>query len=224
VGGTLPLSCEPRDERRVRNASLVFAPTGERVARYDKIHLFRFNDGERQYDEAAVLAAGSRPVVFELPSRDGHAWRVGLSVCYDLRFPELYRAYAAQGADLLLVPSAFTHVTGRAHWELLLRARGRKPGAVVPPPRAACTRTAGAPGATPWWSMPGARCWPSGPRARAWCWPSWTPPRCAPGASNCRHWSTGGCEPRTPGAARARGGGACWRCGGAGGCGWRWCW
>jgi nitrilase len=131
VGGTLPLSCEPRDERRVRNASLVFAPTGERVARYDKIHLFRFNDGERQYDEAAVLAAGSRPVVFELPSRDGHAWRVGLSVCYDLRFPELYRAYAAQGADLLLVPSAFTHVTGQAHWELLLRARGRKPGAVV---------------------------------------------------------------------------------------------
>jgi len=123
VGGTLPLSCEPRDERRVRNASLVFAPTGERVAHYDKIHLFRFNDGERQYDEAAVLAAGSRPVVFELPSRDGHAWRVGLSVCYDLRFPELYRTYAAQGADLLLVPSAFTHVTGRAHWELLLRAR-----------------------------------------------------------------------------------------------------
>jgi nitrilase len=62
-------------------------------------------------------------VLFELPSRDGHRWRVGLSVCYDLRFPELYRAYAAQGADLLLVPSAFTWVTGQAHWELLLRAR-----------------------------------------------------------------------------------------------------
>ena len=123
VGGTLPLSRAPRDEHRVRNASLVFAPTGERVAHYDKMHLFRFNDGERQYDEAAVLAAGSRPVVFELPARDGHSWRVGLSVCYDLRFPELYRAYAAQGADLLLVPSAFTHVTGQAHWELLLRAR-----------------------------------------------------------------------------------------------------
>ena len=101
----------------------MFAPTGERVAHYDKIHLFRFDDGERRYDEAAVLVAGSQPVTFELPARDGHVWRVGLSVCYDLRFPELYRTYAAQGADLLLVPSAFTHVTGQAHWELLLRAR-----------------------------------------------------------------------------------------------------
>jgi len=62
-------------------------------------------------------------VLFDLPSRDGHRWRVGLSVCYDLRFPELYRAYAAQGADLLLVPSAFTHVTGEKHWQVLLRAR-----------------------------------------------------------------------------------------------------
>jgi nitrilase len=70
-----------------------------------------------------VLRAGSTPACFDLPSRDGHGWRVGLSVCYDLRFPELYRHYAAQGADLLLVPSAFTHTTGQAHWELLLRAR-----------------------------------------------------------------------------------------------------
>ena len=123
VGGTLPLSCEPRDAHRVRNSSLVFSPTGACVAHYDKIHLFRFNDGERSYDEAAVLTAGSQTVRFELPARDGHAWRVGLSVCYDLRFPELYRAHAAQGADLLLAPSAFTHITGQAHWELLLRAR-----------------------------------------------------------------------------------------------------
>jgi nitrilase len=62
-------------------------------------------------------------VLFDLPSRDGHAWRIGLSVCYDLRFPELYRTLSRQGADLLLVPSAFTHTTGAAHWELLLRAR-----------------------------------------------------------------------------------------------------
>jgi nitrilase len=123
VGGTLPLSCEPRDAARVRNASLAFNPDGARVACYDKIHLFKFDDGSRVYDEAAVLTPGSRPVLFELPSRDGHVWRVALSVCYDLRFPELYRAGSAQGADLLLVPSAFTYVTGQAHWEVLLRAR-----------------------------------------------------------------------------------------------------
>ncbi len=62
-------------------------------------------------------------MTFELPSRDGHRWCIGLSVCYDLRFPELYRALARAGAELLLVPSAFTHTTGQAHWEVLLRAR-----------------------------------------------------------------------------------------------------
>ncbi|WHZ10036.1 MAG: carbon-nitrogen hydrolase family protein [Burkholderiaceae bacterium] len=121
VGGTLPLATD--DPARVRNSSLVYAPHGARVVRYDKIHLFRFDDGEQRYDEARVLEAGSEPALFELTDRAGRAWRVGLSVCYDLRFPELYRRYAAQGADLLLVPSAFTFVTGRAHWELLLRAR-----------------------------------------------------------------------------------------------------
>jgi nitrilase len=125
VGGTLPVAQDgaAADRSRCRNTSLAFAPSGERVAVYDKIHLFRFNDGSRSYDEAATLVPGQRPVLFELPSRDGHCWRVGMSVCYDLRFPELYRAYAAQGADLLLVPSAFTYVTGQAHWEVLLRAR-----------------------------------------------------------------------------------------------------
>jgi nitrilase len=121
VGGTLPLSTP--NPQRVCNASLVFAPNGECVARYDKIHLFRFDNGAERYDEARVLQAGSTPVTFDLPSRDGHRWRLGLSVCYDLRFPELYRAYSALGADLLLVPSAFTYTTGQAHWELLLRAR-----------------------------------------------------------------------------------------------------
>ena len=118
VGGTLPLAC--RDEARVRNTSMVFSPTGERVARYDKIHLFKFDNGREHYDESRVIESGSDTVAFELQSRDGRAWRIGMSVCYDLRFPELYRALAA---DVLLVPSAFTYVTGQAHWELLLRAR-----------------------------------------------------------------------------------------------------
>jgi nitrilase len=125
VGGTLPLSPEHATSpaARVFNSSLAFAPDGRCVARYDKMHLFRFDSGNEQFDETRVLQPGTKPVLFELPSRDGHCWRVGLSVCYDLRFPELYRHYAAQGADVLLVPSAFTHTTGQAHWELLLRAR-----------------------------------------------------------------------------------------------------
>ena len=118
VGGTLPLVAD--SEEHVRNTSLVFSPEGECVTRYDKVHLFRFDNGREQYDESRVIEAGTAPQAFTLPSRDGHGWRVGLSVCYDLRVPELYRGL---GADLLLVPSAFTYPTGEAHWELLLRAR-----------------------------------------------------------------------------------------------------
>lgn len=114
VGGTLPLKADTPD--RVRNSTLVFDPQGQRIARYDKIHLFAFDNGRESYDEGRVLEAGSEPASFEV---DG--LRVGLSVCYDLRFPELFRRYAP--VDLLLVPSAFTHTTGQAHWELLLRAR-----------------------------------------------------------------------------------------------------
>ncbi|WP_298930130.1 carbon-nitrogen hydrolase family protein [uncultured Ramlibacter sp.] len=118
VGGTLPMATG--DDAHVRNTSLAYAPTGECVARYDKIHLFKFDNGRECYDESRVIECGAAPVAFELPSRDGRVWRVGMSVCYDLRFPELYRTLAA---DVVLVPSAFTHVTGQAHWELLLRAR-----------------------------------------------------------------------------------------------------
>lgn len=121
VGGTLPL--ETDDDNHVFNSSLVYAPDGVCVARYDKIHLFFFDNGRERYDERRVIAPGSEPVIFDLPSRDGHLWRIGMSVCYDLRFPELYRALAREGAELLLVPSAFTHTTGAAHWEVLLRAR-----------------------------------------------------------------------------------------------------
>jgi predicted amidohydrolase len=118
VGGTLPLAAT--DDSHVRNTTLVYAPDGQCAARYDKIHLFRFDNGRETYDEARVIEPGREPVAFELTARDGQAWRIGLSVCYDLRFPELYRMLQA---DVLLVPSAFTHTTGQAHWETLLRAR-----------------------------------------------------------------------------------------------------
>jgi nitrilase len=125
VGGTLPLTVVDArgNGSRVRNSTLVFDPNGACVARYDKIHLFRFDNGQERFDESRVLEPGTEPVLFDAVARDGQRWRIGLSICYDLRFPELYRAYAAQGADVLLVPSAFTHTTGQAHWELLLRAR-----------------------------------------------------------------------------------------------------
>ena len=125
MGGTLPLTVvnAKGSGSRVRNSTLVFDPSGACVARYDKIHLFRFDNGQERFDESRVLEPGTEPVLFELRARDGQRWRIGLSICYDLRFPELYRIYAAQGADVLLVPSAFTHTTGQAHWELLLRAR-----------------------------------------------------------------------------------------------------
>lgn len=118
VGGTVPLRAN--DSQHVRNSSLVYAPSGQCVTRYDKIHLFQFDNGLEQYDESRVIEGGSSPVTFDLPSVDGYHYRVGMSVCYDLRFPELYRALKA---DLLLVPSAFTYTTGKAHWEVLLRAR-----------------------------------------------------------------------------------------------------
>lgn len=118
VAGTVPLISP--ENGKVFNSTLAWNPDGQLVARYDKIHLFRFDNGTESYDESRAITPGSVPVTFDLPSQDGHTWRVGLSICYDLRFPELYRAL---GADLLLVPSAFTHTTGSAHWEVLLRAR-----------------------------------------------------------------------------------------------------
>jgi predicted amidohydrolase len=127
VGGTIPLAGASADalssSGRVFNSSLAFSPDGACVARYDKIHLFRFDNGLESYDESRVLMAGDHPVTFDVNSRDGTLWRVGMSVCYDVRFPELYRAYASVGAHLLLMPSAFTYTTGQDHWEVLLRAR-----------------------------------------------------------------------------------------------------
>ncbi|MEY2952190.1 MAG: hypothetical protein RLZZ401_277 [Pseudomonadota bacterium] len=122
VGGSLPLTLDgcAAHSAQVHNSTLVYAPSGECLARYDKMHLFCYDNGRERYDESRTLQAGSVPVGFDLPSRDGHNWRVGLGICYDLRFPELFRTLQA---DLLLLPSAFTHTTGQAHWEVLLRAR-----------------------------------------------------------------------------------------------------
>jgi len=114
VGGSLPLISPVAG--KVLNSCLVYDPSGNRVARYDKIHLFGFEQGAERYDESATIAAGSELVAFDAPFA-----RVGVSICYDLRFPELYRALGV--ADLLVIPAAFTETTGRAHWEILLRAR-----------------------------------------------------------------------------------------------------
>lgn len=126
VGGTLPMATE--DPTHASNASLVYSPKGKCVSRYDKIHLFRYDNGKERYDESAVLRAGDTPTAFDCVGRDEQSWRVGQSVCYDLRFAELYRALAA---DVLLVPSAFTYGTGQAHWEVLLRARAIEQQAYV---------------------------------------------------------------------------------------------
>lgn len=122
IAGTLPLRVDG-DPDHVYNSCLAFDPQGRQVARYDKIHLFRFDDGTQRYDEGISLRAGQQPVAFDAHLRSGVVLRVGLSVCYDLRFPELYRALMSPPCDLLVVPAAFTHATGEAHWDLLLRTR-----------------------------------------------------------------------------------------------------
>jgi nitrilase len=114
VGGTIPLASH--DAGKILNSTLVFNPQGERVARYDKIHLFGFSKGDESYDEAQTIVPGDAVAHFEAPFG-----KVGLSVCYDMRFPELYRAMG--DCTLVIVTAAFTHTTGVAHWEVLLRAR-----------------------------------------------------------------------------------------------------
>ena len=114
VGGSVPL--ESSDPGKVRNSCLVYDAAGRRVARYDKIHLFGFEMGAERFNEANTIEPGDTPLAIDSPFG-----RIALSVCYDVRFPEQYRALAPM--DLILVPSAFTATTGRAHWETLLRAR-----------------------------------------------------------------------------------------------------
>ena len=120
IGGTQPLKSELGDGK-VTNTCLVYDAAGTTVARYDKIHLFDVDVPDKPnetYRESTHVAPGSQVVLVDTP-----AGRVGLSVCYDMRFPELYRRLSAAGAEILVMPAAFTVPTGRAHWETLLRAR-----------------------------------------------------------------------------------------------------
>jgi deaminated glutathione amidase len=114
IGGTVPIVSNYPS--KVRNSCLVFNDKGEQVARYDKIHLFGLNLGTEQYHEENTIESGDEIVVVETPYG-----KIGLSVCYDLRFPEMYRAMGE--VDMIVVPSAFTETTGKAHWEPLIRAR-----------------------------------------------------------------------------------------------------
>ena len=114
VGGSVPLVSSRLD--KVKNSCLVYDDSGKQVARYDKIHLFNLKFGKEHYAEEETIEAGTKVVTLESPFG-----RIGLSICYDLRFPELYRSM--EKVDIILAPSAFTSFTGKAHWEILVRAR-----------------------------------------------------------------------------------------------------
>jgi nitrilase len=114
VGGSIPLAAKSPD--KVYNSCLVFDDKGNQVARYDKIHLFNLSLGNESYDEAKTIEPGNKVVVLDSPFG-----RIGLAICYDLRFPELFRAM--KDVDIIVLPSAFTETTGKMHWEVLVRAR-----------------------------------------------------------------------------------------------------
>ena len=118
VAGTIPLKTD--DPKKSTASSIMFDDQGKQVARYDKIHLFDvvLEDDDAIYDESETTVAGSDIVAVDTPFG-----KIGMTVCYDLRFPKLYRHLVEQGVEILLIPSAFTDVTGKAHWEPLLRAR-----------------------------------------------------------------------------------------------------
>ena len=118
VAGTIPL--EAQESNKVLNTSLVFDPQGKQIARYDKIHLFGFQTETERYEESETIAAGSQPGQFAIKLNELD-WHFGLSICYDLRFPELYRSLGQ--VDCHIIPAAFTYTTGKDHWEILLRAR-----------------------------------------------------------------------------------------------------
>jgi nitrilase len=114
IAGTVPLPAH--DPEKLRNSCLVYDDEGRRVARYDKIHLFDFTDADHKYRESGTIEPGDTPVAIDSPFG-----RIALSICYDVRFPELYRRLVPM--DMIVIPSAFTATTGKAHWDLLVRAR-----------------------------------------------------------------------------------------------------
>lgn len=118
VGGTLPIKCD--EKGKAYSSSLLFNAQGEQVARYDKIHMFDvlIEENDETYEESATTLAGDEVIVVDTPFG-----RLGLSVCYDLRFPELYRTMIDKGMEICVIPSAFTAFTGQSHWEPLIRAR-----------------------------------------------------------------------------------------------------
>jgi len=121
VAGSITIRAEAGE--RPRNTTFVISPEGEVIASFDKLHLFDVDAGGVAYRESEFEAPGDGVTVFDLPGETGPALRCGLGICYDLRFPELFRAIADRGADLVALPSGFTAATGRVHWEPLLRAR-----------------------------------------------------------------------------------------------------
>lgn len=114
VGGSIPLATN--NPEKVSNSCLVFDEQGQQVARYDKMHLFNFELGNENYNETQTIVPGNQVVVVDSPFG-----RIGLAICYDLRFPELFRAM--KNVDMIVLPSAFTETTGKVHWEVLVRAR-----------------------------------------------------------------------------------------------------
>ncbi|MBU3633698.1 carbon-nitrogen hydrolase family protein [Polynucleobacter sp. AP-Feld-500C-C5] len=118
VAGTIPL--ESKDPGKVLNTMLAFDTAGQHIGRYDKIHLFGFQTKTERYQESETIEAGITPGILKI-THNQQDWSFGLSICYDLRFPELYRAMGA--VDCHIIPAAFTYTTGKDHWEILLRAR-----------------------------------------------------------------------------------------------------
>jgi deaminated glutathione amidase len=119
VGGTIPIAAR-QDSQRVRSACLILNDQGEEVARYDKVHLFdvHLRPSQEDYSESKSIEPGDKIVVVETPFG-----KLGVAVCYDLRFPELFRRMHAQDVEIIAVPTAFTYATGAAHWDILTRAR-----------------------------------------------------------------------------------------------------